>query len=276
MKRKLLLLYLLICSSAVDNLLAQEVLEGVILETGGKPLSYARVGIDLSSVATLSDEAGAFALTIPESYKGARLTVQVPGYRTISFPVDSLMSLDQIHLVLKEDIRLLEEVTVNRKRYRPKRRVIGNKSLPPFSRASYGNHWTLVTLIETDEMLQVMNVRIHIGETRRDSVTLRPVLYASDSLTQSPGKELTKANEFIKVKVKKGWLDFDLSAQQLYLDKPFFIGFEILSVSDGNGDISVSASLGGKNKYFMWERPSFTSVWRKASNTYMIKAHIEY
>ncbi len=255
---------------------AQVLLTGRVTDARGGAIPYARIGIIDTRVAMISDIEGRFSLSIPAAYKSRKLTFQAPGYRTESFKIDSLMSQDKVHLILKENTRLLEAVTVKKKRYRPKNKTLGNKSLPPYAQASYGSHWTLVTLIEADQMSQVMNVKIHIGETRRDFVTLRPVLYAFDPVNHRPAKELTERNEFLKARVKKGWLDYDLSAQALYPEGAFFIGFEILSASEDEGDVAVSASLGGKNKHVMWERPSFTSAWRKASNTYMIKARIEY
>lgn len=256
---------------------AQVKIVAEIVSTEGLPIGFARVGIHDSQVSTLADELGQFELLIPKELVQQKLTIQVPGYKTTTFSIDSLSHERAVRFVLASDVRLLDEVTVSKKRPRTKKRTLGNRSLGPYASASYGSQWTLVTLIELKETTQINKLKIRIASTERDSIALRPAIFAYDSVRHIPGQSLLEKNLYSYTKLGPGWFEYELSNLHFYTEGAVCVGFEILSTSNQNGDVSVSASMPGKKfKDLMWERAAFTFPWQKASNAYLIKADVEY
>lgn len=269
----LLLLFL------VGSLGAQTKLSGKIIDENGSPIAFVRMGVVGSSVAKMSSEEGAFAISIPYKYQQERLTLQVPGFVTTSFSIDSLSTIEKVQLKMKTAVQQLANAEVTTKKYRPKSKKVGNRGMISGGGASYGGQWTVVVLAEVpkNKVAQVMKVRFNMSIVKRDSMTLRPVVFAYDEAQNRPGEELMKVNIISKLAQKKGWVEMDISDHTIFVSGKFCVGFEILSGSDTDGDVFIAHSFGGAlSTKQVWQRSNMSSKWREASNSYSVNARIEY
>jgi len=70
------------------------------------------------------------------------------------------------------------------------------------------------------------NVSVRVAKNTFREFKLRVRLYAVDSLTGLPGKDLLNKSVITTSRIKKGWLEIDLLKHYFMIEGPFYLGFE--------------------------------------------------
>ncbi len=133
--RSIPFLFLLLCLLTLSSVraMAQGHVQGrVVDEATGESVIQATVQYKKNKLVTVTDVSGNFTI---RRIKGGRLTISAMGYKTRQVEVDDLTS--RLFISLKQDVKALSEVTINKKRTRYSRknnpavelmkRVIANK-----------------------------------------------------------------------------------------------------------------------------------------------------
>ena len=93
------------------NLTAQITMEGKILDTSGKPVPFATVGLSRQATGTISNGSGYFILKLPVKFKNDSVSISHVGFEQRVVPVNSFTGTPQ-NIYLKEAVLELAEVVV--------------------------------------------------------------------------------------------------------------------------------------------------------------------
>ena len=222
---------------------SQTIIKGKVLDQSvGKPIAYANIGIVNTSVGTISNEDGTFALKLPDRNKYDSVLFSAIGYERKNVSIQSLFASD-VTILLEEKIVQLNEVTIPSKREKNKHFELGNSSckggvLETDTTYSGASIALLIDNInphyeDLEFPVYLEQARIRIYRNNLLSFKLRLRLYSLDSLTNQPGEDLLDKSVVVESSMRNGWLEFDLSSFKFLVSKPFFIAFErILTESD--------------------------------------------
>ena len=218
---------------------SQKLIKGSVTDhQDKKPIPYVNIGIQNSTVGTISNEDGSFMVAVPDQHSKDTLLFSSLGYKTERIVVSQINPDHPLNISLKEQVTQLEAVTVSAKKEKRKTFWLGNK----FSRggniyadsASAGSAMAL--LIENkypafhkDLTFPVFieKALLNISINTFDEFKVRIRILDVDSITDLPGKDLFNENVIEKSKIRNGWVTFDLSSFNFQIDRPaFFIVFE--------------------------------------------------
>ncbi|NQZ78271.1 MAG: carboxypeptidase-like regulatory domain-containing protein, partial [Ekhidna sp.] len=167
-------------------------LQGLVTDELGKPLPFVNIGVAGTDFGTISDPDGSYILELTAAYQDSEVTFSSIGYHTKTYSADNLYSIDQIEL--KEEIKLLEEVVVNKPSNFRKARLghMGGKDgILPFDTAQGGAATALLLKSPKDDFY-VDQVQFRLLYNSKDTLQLRLHFYAYDSACACPGEELLK------------------------------------------------------------------------------------
>jgi hypothetical protein len=237
-----------------------QILKGKIT-AAKEQVQFATVGIAKENVGTITNEQGEFEIKIPAKYRNQLLTVSHIGYKPTTLSIDSLLHYDYVAIELIEKVDLLDEVIVTTKRIKAKSKEYGNtKKHELFIWIQNGDKGAeIVTLIDPKAEIALNSVSVNVVNQLEKEFTLLLNIYDMDSLTLLPGKQLLKNQKIIKSTFRKGWLDIDVSNENLSLTKPFYVGFQWVDVAKmlpliGGKDRKSSKSLIRYNALGTWEQ----------------------
>lgn len=233
------LLTLLFTAISVSGF-SQIVLSGKVARQDDKsPIGFVNIGILDSDVGSIADEDGSFSITIPEQYRKARLLFSALGYKRISLSVDSARNFDHLTVLLEESILQLKPVTVTGEQFKRKF-AFGNETSE--GGTVYADTVTagsaIALLIENKGNVTkvkyrrfkypalVERVSVRVAKNTFKEFKIRVRLYAVDSLTGLPGKDLLNKSIITTSGMRKGWLEIDLVKHYIMIDGPFYLGFE--------------------------------------------------
>lgn len=221
---------------------SQTVIEGKLLKTrDGAPIAYANIGIVNTPVGTISNADGTFEIRIPEKYTRDTLLFAALGYQRKSFPVKSLDGKRDLVVFLSEQITVLKSLTIKSKKIRPTRSAaLGNKhhNAASIYADSTAAGSAMALLIENKYPAShpeltlpcyITKARLRIAHNTFDNFKVRVRFLAVDSLTGLPGEDLVDESIIITSRMRKGWLEVDLTERRIRINTiPFYIAFEWL------------------------------------------------
>lgn len=191
------------------------------------PIPFANIGFFERNVGTLSDPDGSFELEVPSELKGDTVVFSSIGYSRKKIAVHDLTH-QTIELI--PSAKLLKEVTVQASRSRSKAARLGwmggKDGALPFDTIQGGG--TIALLVEAPvSFFEVEKLQVRLMYNSKPLLQFRFHIYSFDSLRQIPGEELLTREVVLRENKKFGWLRFDLSEYQIFLNhKKFLIGFE--------------------------------------------------
>lgn len=110
---KVLSLLLIFIFSIACKIKAQEHFGGKITDTKGQAVAFAHIQLDKTGIGTVSNKNGDFKLRIPHHIKVRTVNISSIGY----LPTSAELSSSNQVIVLREDVRILKEVTITPRDY---------------------------------------------------------------------------------------------------------------------------------------------------------------
>ncbi|MEP5612770.1 MAG: carboxypeptidase-like regulatory domain-containing protein [Cyclobacteriaceae bacterium] len=227
---------LLVCSMLLFSLrgIGQKTISGFVYDSETKaPIAFTNIGVENTSVGTLSDEDGSFSITIPE-WNQQILAFSALGYDRVDLPIANLNDSSGISIYLRNIPMALETVEIVIERERQKRFSLGNGQSNGASLYADTIHAgsAMALLIENpggkniDYPVFLQKAQVQIVNNTFSEFKIRTRVYDVDSITGLPGKDLLNESVVSRSRIKNGWLKVDLSKYQLQINSDFFIVFE--------------------------------------------------
>jgi hypothetical protein len=212
---------------------SHQTLKGQI-KSADQKVMFATVGIVEENLGVITNESGVFEIKIPSEYQNKLLTISHIGYTTLHLNLDSLLALHDVKIELQEKTEILDEVIVSSKRLKGKVKEFGNKKQHDlFLWIQDGDRGSeIVTLMEPKNSIVLNSISMNILNELGKEFTLLVNVYEKDDITNMPGAQLLKSQKIIQSTQKKGWLEVDLTEENIILSKPFYVGFQWVSTDE--------------------------------------------
>ncbi|WP_223034900.1 carboxypeptidase-like regulatory domain-containing protein [Hanstruepera marina] len=272
MNRTALFIVFLIISPIVYG--QQIIMTGVLkdLETG-KPIEFVNIGVYNKNVGTISNFNGEFRLVLPISFINDSLTISHVGYETIKIKIQKSKNIE---ISLTPKLNDLDEILITTKK--KKTRKIGVKSynrllwLSSISRENDILENAQRIKIPNNSSVKVKNVNFLLRKGfESDSCFIRINFYKNSN--NYPGEKIVFSNIVENKYFKPGWITFNLSDYDIYLDEDFFVGIEFIPNFKSDRKIFLGAIL-TKGKGFI--RSSSQGKWEKTQGASSIYVEVEY
>lgn len=258
MIRQIQLLFLLLSVAAHS-----QTIEGKITDlASGETLPYVNIGVIGKNVGTVSDENGAFKLTVPENYNADKIRLSMLGYE----PMTAAVSEFRKTILASPEIKLtpshiqLQEVTVSKSKRKEK--ILGNKTdsqsmTAGFSSNKLGNEIGIVINIKKSPTL-IKDFTASVASEQTAPIKLRLNFYSLKN--GLPDQLLQNQNIIVTAPIVNGKLTIDLSSYNIVVEDDFFVGLEWIENGPGHG-IMFSASFLGSP---LIARETSQGTWEKA------------
>lgn len=256
------------------QIFAQEIqMQGKVVDVEtNKPIEFVNVGVLNKNKGTVSNERGAFNLNFPSSFSKDSLTISHVNYVSVTIPIENHTNKN---IFLQPQKNVLAEVQISKKKKIT--RKLGVRTYNPLL-------W-LGALSENNDIIEIaqrinipkkevqvkfINIYLRQGfET--DSSYIRINFYKNRN--EKPHEKLIFENTVQKKKITPGWLQIDLSDQNIYINEDFFVGVEFLPNFEKPLDVYVGAILTKGKGY---SRSSSQGNWRKLQGASTINVEVEY
>ncbi|MEZ4828349.1 MAG: carboxypeptidase-like regulatory domain-containing protein [Bacteroidia bacterium] len=227
--RQIFLLLFLLNWSTVFS---QYIVKGKVVSLPDKqPIPFTNIGIMNSSVGTIANMDGTFALKIPTFHAYDSVIFSALGYARIVIPVASLRQNAGLTIYLREAPYALSEVTLSAKRTKAEIFRTGNRYFEGGSvyadTVMAGSAMALLIQNKTYPVY-IQNASVRIVNNTFGEFKVRVRLLEADTVrgVVLPGKDLLNQSVVTESKISNGWLNVDLSSFQLKMERDFFLAFE--------------------------------------------------
>jgi hypothetical protein len=250
-----------------SGMYGQRLITGVCVNSSGVPVEYVNIGIMNTRWSTTTDVKGHFALSIPDSLRGASLTFSHLSFWPYSVPVrtveDSLAAdiRKMVRIVLIDYSHPLDAVVVTSLRSQwtgMRNRNSRGISAPLLSFTLFRRPSKLMNAAESKRMEQqgiqagvllrlrqetfLQELELNHIYSQFDTLIFRVVVYRKDSdgytpLMKSPHYVSVPRNRSVKIKV-------DLSQYEIRTQGTVYVGVESVDIR-GKGFVSAKAYRGG-------------------------------
>ena len=208
----------------------------VLDESTSHALAYVNIGILNSNYGTTTDENGNYKLFLKNVNDETLVRFSMIGYKP---QIHSLKDLEKESIVkLLVDNIQLQEVTIHSPKLREDKvgtKASSNKIVTGWGNFGKGGERGLKIDLK-DQSSQIMDVNFYIAQNLFDSVLLR--LHVRKITDRTPSQELLNQNVFIKVRIKNGWVKFELTDYNLIFRNEIAITLEWVKAwgvcKDGN------------------------------------------
>src|SRR6218665_2915472 len=259
-------LILFLFSMAVGcSLPAQNLISGMVLDAlNGEPLPFVNIGIKRKNTGTVSSPAGSFSFQALPAHQHDTLTFSMVGYYDLAVPVRELLHGGTNTIRLREKTTSLKAVTISAQKVRERAFGIkNNHSLFNFVDGSVNRNdiFEIAQLVKLNNgPAKIISLNLYVTESIKDSAIFRINFYRLQN--GRPAERLVEKNMVQKLSVKEGWLRFDLSQQNIYLQGDVVVGLEFIPTPGKNTPVYYGLKLGGSSKSFVrsssqgdWETP---------------------
>lgn len=209
-------------------------------------ISYA--GVLLHDHKTITWEDGSFFIELEKIGREDTLYVQCLGYETYKAPLTNYLASDVKEILLTPKLYSIEEVTVSTQKVKKKKNKtfgIYKKKTKGWYKTTYKRKFALYIPNKKSNDGIIQNVRFYITNDGTPDKKFRIHLYAVDSLTNNPGKDLLPEAIYTSGTIGEEWVVEDLIKYQInFPSNGFFIAMEALP--NGVADTYVTI---GKKKY---------------------------
>lgn len=242
---------------------AQVHISGKVLQPSGEPVAYVNIGIKNKNTGTVSGETGLFSIQLKPENQGDTLTFSCTGFEELNIPVRQVVAEQRDLFYLKPRITELKEVVIGARQL--KRKTVGTKSVNPllWGNATSKDGKDIIEMckrinIKTTTYLESLHVYLKGVSTRQ--VIFRVHFY--EVKEDQPGERLVDKMILCKKDIDNGWLEIDLTDQDLVMEEDFFVSIEFLPVQPARG---YSFSYGGQMGGSLYARHSSLGRWEKNS-----------
>lgn len=252
----------------------QQSYKGILLDSiTRQPVEFANIGVIGKGIGTVTDEKGAYALTIPDSLGGEKIKISMIGYRAKTYPVKIFKELQQV-LVSQSNITL-NEVLVSAKKTKVK--IAGNDTKTKLVSAGYMKNnlgaEIAVKLNIKHPKTQIRTFMVNINANSINKLPLFRLNIYTVGEKGAPGENILQKNIIIEPKEMTGLITFDLKPYQVYVDSDVFIAIEwIRDLGDVKG-LYFSTKLIGSATY---ARQVSQDKWEKVPAGIGLHAEIAY
>ncbi len=226
-------LFTFICFLIVALCFGQiERVEGRVVTENGDGIPFSTIGIPKKNFGTVAFEDGTFSIKVSDTYKNDTLIVSALGFERKKIAYADLLTNKITVIPLKENVQELDEIVVTPTKVKYK--WMGGAGLkflysdPLYLRPRNGS--TLAALFDrVEEPLWLKEITVKAGGEHMESFLLRCRVFSvrDDSY---PGEELLDV-DLIKDVKENGEVKFVLE-NEMYIDQPFFVGFEWVMSKD--------------------------------------------
>ena len=234
MFRSFVFLFVLLLLQHTSN--AQKIIQGKIISSDNhSPVAYANIGIINTGIGTISNADGSFSLLIPARLLNNTLTCSSLGYGEKNIPLPLLHAKKDIVIYLKEKTGLLQPVIVSSKKEKDKLFDLGNGA----SRGgvyepdtTYSGRSIALLIDDKNEPagkkfpVFIEQAKLRIFRNNLDTCKFRIRIHDVNPATGTPGEDLLQQSIVVASSLRNGWLKFNLSDLNIYINKPFYITFE--------------------------------------------------
>jgi len=231
-------------------MLAIDTISGRITDSAtGQPLSYVNIGITATGTGTVSDDSGAYHLSVSDS--AHVVTFSYLGYATVHIKCARL--LEQGDVQLSATNHKLQTVEINASRLESKPVVLGvrhkNGRGHSIAYSSVQLGAEIGAAISVKRPTYIQSANFVINHAQGDSMCFRVHLYSW--IDGEVGENLLRENIYIKEKQKRGLLTVSLAEYNIVVEDDVLLSLEWLE--DVNGlrnqeitfDTKKSRKLGG-------------------------------
>lgn len=248
-------------------------MNGIIIDSETKtPIEFVNIGILNKNKGTISNLNGEFDLSVSKKFLNDSLTISHISYYTIQIPIKDFKNQN---VSLEPKTNELSEVIVSNKKKR--NRKIGVKSYNPL--LWLGAISEDMDIIENaqrinipDKSVKVKYVNIYLRRGfKSDSSFVRINFYKN--VDNKPDEKIVFENIIQKKKIEPGWLQIDLTKQNIYLEEDFFVGVEFIPDFKNKLEVYIGAILTKGKGY---SRRNSQGKWNKLQGASTINVEIEY
>jgi hypothetical protein len=248
-------------------------MNGIVIDSETKnPIEFVNIGILNKNKGTISNLNGEFNLSVSKELSNDSLTLSHVSYYTIKIPIKNFK--DQTISLEPKTNELSEVIISNRKK---RNRKIGVKSYNPL--LWLGAISEDMDIIENaqrinipDKSVKVKYVNIYLRRGfKSDSSFVRINFYKN--VDNRPDEKIVFENIVQKKKIEPGWLQIDLTKQNVYLEEDFFVGVEFIPDFKNKLEVYIGAILTKGKGY---SRRNSQGEWNKLQGASTINVEIEY
>lgn len=217
------------------TLFAQLIINGRVLDKEtDEPIPFMSIGINESTVATISELNGEFSLEIPQEYMGSVITFSALGYKRQLIPIDEFKRNGFKEILFTEHLNVLDEVQVRDDRkfktssFKVSGKLSGLGSIAPSSPEAAGAA-VAVRVSNPYPSAWLHSASVGISINHLDSLKIRLRIFSMDKETKEPSTDIIQDDVVKSFDMKKGWAEFPLD--DLYVPIPqgeFYLVFELI------------------------------------------------
>lgn len=213
----------------------------IVNATSREPISYANIGINNTSIGTLSNPDGSFFIIIPKTNTADTLTFSALGFGARRMPCREIDRSVSLIISLPEKAIELNPIEIANRRMKNRTFEVGNRQvkggvLETDTLYAGGSVALLIDNRHENELefpVYLQKASLRIFKNNLTSLKFRVRVNQVDPYTGLPGNDLLEKSIVQESTIRKGWLHFDFSNMNFIVSEPFFITFEqILDVSD--------------------------------------------
>lgn len=228
---KTLFFYLLL-SSSVFGFTQDQTINGMVVDAKTKqPIPYAAIGIVGENVGTVSDENGLFRLSIPSQFTNDLLTFSEVVHERKKLSIADLLNSQEIIIALEEVVMELRTVEITPNKEKRNYEKLGVKPMFYWGScyANFKGGAQIAQLMEAKAYpVFLSKARIKIGDNTLEKAKMR-VRVLEKTPNGLPGSDVFEG-VFMDIAYKEGWIEVDLSHEDLVFEEDFFICFEFLNL----------------------------------------------
>jgi len=270
-----LIYYLAIFQLINFSAFSQEIeMSGTIINADNKAtIEFVNIGILNKNKGTVSNKNGKFSLKLSKDFSGDSLTISHISYETVKITVENSKNLV---IRLQPKANELEEVfVINKKK---KSRKFGIKSYNPLlwlgtiseEKDILENAQRINIPDETTVRVKYVNLYLRTG-FESDSCYVRLNFYKNSN--DAPGDRIIFENITRNKKIEPGWLQIDLTKNDIYIQEDFFIGVEFMPDFIKPRELYLGAILTKGKGY---SRKNSQGEWKKLEGASTLNVEVEY
>ncbi|HBQ60773.1 MAG TPA: hypothetical protein DD671_14445 [Balneolaceae bacterium] len=187
-------------------------------EVTGQPLGYVNIGIKGTTIGTVSDETGYFALSLRNQPADAQVRFSIIGYKPKVMAVKEF-SEGHNRITLTPERLELDDIYISKSRLRKKEK--GNKTTSKRIVTGW-NKYILggergIRIKAASKPTYVQSLHFHIANNGFEEVLVR--VHFRSFREDRPFDHVFNKDILVPVKVKSGWIDVDLEEYKLVFEE---------------------------------------------------------
>lgn len=263
--KKLNILFFLVASIILN---AQIISGKILSKDDGKPILYAKIGVENSEIGAIADENGNFEIDLSQANTSGNLKVEVAGFQTYKQAVQDFVKTNPQNIFLEEKVRDIAEVKIAPKKLVSKNWGVNTKSksvLYSVNPRLRKDEFLRETAVEFNTKKPAKIEKINLNIARFDSdkpVALRYTVYRhKDGM---PGDIVVTGyilTELTADKIINGTFSLDVKDRNIWVKDTFYVGIQFMNDFSGRIYISAAFFRAGFTRQFYgdWEKISIAA-----------------